>query len=102
MGSQRLASRPVSGGSGGWKEVSSAELTALKQRQQDDLKAMLKHYEFDEIHYSTASDLEEDSVKTTNLYYFHPDHLGSSTLLTDNLGNPYQFFLKPRYTARNR
>ncbi|KAF0200212.1 MAG: RHS repeat-associated core domain-containing, partial [Bacteroidetes bacterium] len=30
---------------------------------------------------------------TMTLYYFHPDHLGSSTLLTDNLGNPYQFFL---------
>ena len=72
MGSQRLANRPVSGGSGGWKEVSSAELTALKQRQQDDLKAMLAHYDFNEIHFSPASDVEEDSVKTTNLYYFHP------------------------------
>jgi len=71
MGSQRLASRPVSGGSGGWKDVSSAELTALKQRQQDDLKAMLAQYDFDEIHYSTASDLEEDSLKTMTLYYFH-------------------------------
>ncbi|KAF0200214.1 MAG: RHS repeat-associated core domain-containing [Bacteroidetes bacterium] len=93
MGAQRLASRPVSGGSGGWKDVSSAELTALKQRQQDDLKAMLAHYDFDEIHYSTAFEVEEDSLKTMTLYYFHPDHLGTSTLLTDNLGNPYQFFL---------
>src|SRR5690606_18859426 len=25
--------------------------------------------------------------------YFHPDHLGSSTLITDNFGDPYQFFL---------
>lgn len=24
---------------------------------------------------------------------FHPDHLGSSTLITDNFGDPYQFFL---------
>src|SRR5690606_40127525 len=24
---------------------------------------------------------------------FHPDHLGSSTLITDNFGEPYQFFL---------
>jgi hypothetical protein len=128
MGSQRLASRLISGAGGGWKAESTPALDSLKQRQQDDLKAMLahydfdeihystasdveealdslkqrqqddlkamlKHYEFDEIHFTTASDVEEDSVKTTNLYYFHPDHLGSSTLITDNLGNPYQFFL---------
>ena len=28
-----------------------------------------------------------------NIYYFHPDHLGTSTFLTDLNGNPYQFFL---------
>jgi RHS repeat-associated protein len=27
------------------------------------------------------------------LFYFHPDHLGSSTFLTDANGNPYQFLL---------
>ena len=27
------------------------------------------------------------------VFYFHPDHLGSSTLITDNFGEPYQFFL---------
>src|SRR5690606_2647927 len=27
------------------------------------------------------------------VFYFHPDHLGSSTLITDNFGDPYQFFL---------
>jgi len=93
MGSPHLASRLISGAWGGWKAESTPALDSLKQRQQDDLKAMLKHYEFDEIHFTTASDVEEDSVETTNLYYFHPDHLGTSTLLTHNLGNPYQFFL---------
>ncbi|MBK7302192.1 MAG: hypothetical protein IPI90_02865 [Saprospiraceae bacterium] len=27
------------------------------------------------------------------LYFFHPDHIGSSTYLTDEAGNPYQFIL---------
>ena len=96
-----MGCRPVLG-FGGRKSVSSPELTGLKQRQQDDLKAMLKQYAFDEIHYTTTSDDNEDSIRSVqSLYYFHPDHLGTSTLLTDNFGNPYQFFLKPRYTARS-
>ncbi len=32
-------------------------------------------------------------IITPTVYYFHPDHLGSSTLITDNFGDPYQFFL---------
>ena len=27
------------------------------------------------------------------LYYYHSDHIGSSTFLTDALGNPYEFML---------
>ena len=27
---------------------------------------------------------------TEELYYYHPDHLGTATFLTDNNGNPYQ------------
>jgi hypothetical protein len=30
---------------------------------------------------------------TEELYYYHPDHLGTATFLTDYIGNPYQFFL---------
>lgn len=29
----------------------------------------------------------------TRIYFFHNDHLGTSTILTDGSGNPYQFFL---------
>ena len=28
-----------------------------------------------------------------SIYYFHPDHLGTSTFLTDFQGKAYQFFL---------
>jgi hypothetical protein len=27
---------------------------------------------------------------TEELYYYHPDHLGTATFLTDYIGNPYQ------------
>jgi len=31
--------------------------------------------------------------KPTNIYYFHPDHLGTATFVSDANGEPYQFFL---------
>src|SRR5690606_14996137 len=36
------------------------------------------------------------------VFYFHPDHLGSSTLITDNFGDPYQFFLNLPFGANER
>jgi hypothetical protein len=30
---------------------------------------------------------------TGNIYFYHPDHLGTSTYLTDANGQPYQFFI---------
>jgi RHS repeat-associated protein len=39
-------------------------------------------------------DAEQRNVTTANqLYFFHPDHLGTATFLTNHLGIPYQFFL---------
>lgn len=32
-------------------------------------------------------------IQRSTLFYFHPDHLGSATYLSDANGNPYQFFL---------
>ena len=32
-------------------------------------------------------------LKTEKIYYFHPDHLGTKTFLTDANGDCYQFFL---------
>jgi RHS repeat-associated protein len=31
--------------------------------------------------------------KTVSIYYFHPDHLGTETFVSDANGEPYQFFL---------
>ncbi len=36
---------------------------------------------------------EVDLNCPSELYFFHPDHIGSSTFLTDEAGNPYQFIL---------
>ena len=33
------------------------------------------------------------AANITRIYFFHNDHLGTSTILTDGSGNPYQFFL---------
>lgn len=48
----------------------------------------------------TGGDSEEDEPSdsvlpptTLPIYYFHPDHLGSSSFITDNDGNPAEFFL---------
>jgi hypothetical protein len=39
----------------------------------------------------TPSPLEGAGLGT--LYFFHPDHLGTATFLTDINGNAYQFFI---------
>ncbi len=36
---------------------------------------------------------EEQAPQVVPIYYYHPDHLGTSTALTDYNGNAYQFFL---------
>lgn len=36
---------------------------------------------------------EERAAPPAPMYYYHPDHLGTSTALTDFNGNAYQFFL---------
>ncbi len=38
-------------------------------------------------------DCEAELNCPSELYFFHPDHIGSSTFLTDEDGNPYQFMV---------
>ncbi|WP_322970390.1 hypothetical protein [Faecalibacter sp. LW9] len=35
----------------------------------------------------------EETFKTPSFYFYHPDHLGTSSYITDYNGNAYQFFL---------
>jgi RHS repeat-associated protein len=87
----------------------SFEDSKLKQAQIQDLnvfaekakkgKVTLKEYkpfsiEEQENMLDEENDKElERAPSVTPIYYYHPDHLGTSTALTDFNGNAYQFFL---------
>ena len=61
----------------------------FKPYQASPLKETLQAYD--------AMDEDTLTVQKTAvldpIYYYHPDHLGTSTALTDVTGEPYQFFL---------
>ncbi|MCB0695089.1 MAG: RHS repeat-associated core domain-containing protein [Saprospiraceae bacterium] len=113
-GTQRIASRlagdvtefHAAGESGEYGQ----QTLGLKDRQEDDIKAA-----FDQLKLSAPAiwnvpgmvppcnqGEEEDELCACvfqhqcgdgPIYFFHSDHLGSSTFLTDGSGQPYQFFL---------
>lgn len=43
--------------------------------------------------FETSKNTETERPAAPELYYFHSDHLGTGTFLSDIGGNPYQFFL---------
>jgi RHS repeat-associated protein len=90
--------------------------TALRNLQVTDLKAYLKDAKIGEVSFKEykgstyqeeetllAEDLKENRAEgdleqerapvVAPVYFYHPDHLGSSTFLTDANGNAYQFFI---------
>ena len=57
-------------------------------------------YTYDEAQKALAEEDKENLKETLappsgagGMYFYHPDHLGTSTFLTDHNGNAYQFFL---------
>jgi len=78
-------------------ELSGTEKAGLPDRQAEDLELVRTEFGFDTL-IIEDTDPEEDDCEGNNdcpnvLYFFHPDHIGSSTFLTDEAGNPYQFIL---------
>ena len=78
-------------------ELSGTEKAGLPGRQAEDLELVRTEFGFDTL-IIDDTDPEEDDCEGNNdcpsvLYFFHPDHIGSSTFLTDEAGNPYQFLL---------
>jgi RHS repeat-associated protein len=90
--------------------------TVLRNVQVTDLKAYLKDAKIGEVSFKEykgstyqeeetllAEDLKENREEgsleqerapvVAPVYFYHPDHLGSSTFLTDANGNAYQFFI---------
>ncbi|MBP7307167.1 MAG: hypothetical protein KA987_13690, partial [Saprospiraceae bacterium] len=78
-------------------ELSGTEKAGLPDRQAEDLELVRTEFGFDTLIIDDV-DPDEDDCEGNNdcpnvLYFFHPDHIGSSTFLTDEAGNPYQFIL---------
>ena len=78
-------------------ELSGTEKAGLPGRQAEDLELVRTEFGFDTLIIDDV-DPDEDDCEGNNdcpnvLYFFHPDHIGSSTFLTDEAGNPYQFIL---------
>jgi RHS repeat-associated protein len=101
MGTQRIASR-TGDGTAAIFQGKSPEPNGLRELQQQDLmnyasQAGIKTVEYAEFKPSDADEqLDGDGSKAPAaiaIYYYHPDHLGSNTLLTDMTGKPYQLFL---------
>src|SRR5690606_26824073 len=89
-GSQRIASKPV--GKANIFNVLQEdiiELNELKSRQLADAQSIADSMDLGPLNLADGPIV----IITTAVYYFHPDHLGTSTLITDMFGDPYQFFL---------
>jgi RHS repeat-associated protein len=80
--------------------ISGTQTGTLNSRQIFDLGSAVGYFGINSatiiIPSSSPSDCETSTAPnpcSSPLYYFHPDHVGSSTFLSDELGNPYQFLL---------
>ncbi len=80
------------------------DVQKLQNLQKADLADILRQSKnFKKVTYNKrepvafADDEEKDTDtlrrQSGNVYFYHPDHLGTATLLTDFSGAPYQFFL---------
>ncbi len=83
-------------------EGKTAQIPGLKERQQADFLRFLENKGVKSISFSTyqTPDLKELLSKGDNpraesfeVYYYHSDHLGTNTIVTEMNGNPYQFFV---------
>jgi RHS repeat-associated protein len=100
MGAQRIASR-IGDGSMAMFEGKAAEMPELKALQQKDLQYYAQQAGINNVSYaaykpSTLKDIaDEDDNRAPEqaIYFYHSDHLGTNTFLTDPKGLPYQFFL---------
>lgn len=62
---------------------------ALKEEKESDKEPSTARM----AHTNTNTSTPVLPAMVTPLFFYHPDHLGTSTFLTDANGNPYQFFL---------
>jgi len=90
------------------ENLRQAQITNLQQLAQKEQLGEIGFAEFTPYTYEEVQALENEEQLSTagtqaapdpnptvlpSIYYFHPDHLGTSTFLTDFQGKAYQFFL---------
>ena len=100
MGATRIATQ-VGNGRVGRQTAASVFDKKLQDLQKIDLNAILskgkdpKKVTFNKHQPIVFDDEPLDTLRrpTANVYFYHPDHLGTATLLTDISGIPHQFFL---------
>jgi hypothetical protein len=88
-GTQRIASRPA-GSASVFDTEGSDELAELRAKQLGDAQAVADSIGIGELEMETQ---DAGMPIPPAIYYFHPDHLGSSTIITDGSGYAYQIFL---------
>ena len=90
------------------ENLRQTQITNLQQLAQREQLGEIGFAEFTPYTYEEVQALENEEPLSTagtqavpdpnptvlpSIYYFHPDHLGTSTFLTDFQGKAYQFFL---------
>ena len=91
-GSQRIASKPA-GNADRFNVMQVGDtlnLEELRAKQLADAQFVADSMELGQLNLAQPG---SGVIFIPVVFYFHPDHLGSSTLITDNFGDPYQFFL---------
>jgi RHS repeat-associated protein len=113
IGTQRIASR-IGDGTAVIFEGKSKDMPDLRRLQQNDMmhyfaKEGVKSIQFAKRQVPDLKVMLEDTVDHSIngagngavnppksqicIYFYHPDHLGTNTIVTDMVGNTYQYFL---------
>ena len=87
-GTQRVASKPA-GSATRFNVYTFQEYEVLKNKQLGDAQSAADSTDLGTLNLAGPT---VDQINPS-VYYFHPDHLGSSTVITDGAGYAYQIFL---------
>ena len=88
-GTQRVASKPE-GNAKIFNINTFQEYEELKLKQRSDAQAVADTVDMGQL--KSINDVIYTSINPA-VYYFHPDHLGTSTMISDGSGYAYQMFL---------
>jgi RHS repeat-associated protein len=107
IGSERIASRIGDGTATQFEGKDAGEVGGLKERQQVDLMRYLSKEGVSEVSFTpyeapelaVISDESGDQIKPPqiSIFYYHPDHLGTNTIVSNIVGNTYQYFVNLPY-----